>query len=140
MAEGRRPSRRDFLHAATAVMAIPRVGTAGDAALDDDPSSDFLLRSQPKPEPRIVLPTDALRRSDGPRKRIAAITTAYFRYSHADDIITKFIEGYAIAERTHTPHCEVVSLAIEQSPESDIGRGMAARYRIPLFGSPGEAV
>jgi hypothetical protein len=121
-------------------MAIPRGGTAGGAAVDDDTASDFLLRSQLKPEPRIVLSTDALPRPDGPKKRIAAITTAYFRYSHADDIITKFIEGYAIAERTHAPHCEVVSLAIEQFPESDIGRGMAARYRIPLFGSPGEAV
>ena len=107
---------------------------------EDDPAGDFILKSQPKPEPRIILPTDALPKPDGPRKRIAAITTAYFKYSHADDIITKFIEGYAIAERTHLPHCEVVSLAIEQFPESDIGRGMAARYGIPLFGSPTAAV
>ncbi len=106
----------------------------------DDPAGDFILKSQPKPEPRIILPTDALPKPDGPRKRIAAIATAYFRYSHADDIITKFIEGYAIAERTHRPHCEVVSLAIEQFPQSDIGRGMAARYGIPLFDSPTGAV
>ena len=137
MADGLRPSRRDFLHAAGAAMAIPAVGSA---AVEDDPASDFILRSQPKPEPRVILPTDALPKPDGPRKRIAAIATAYFRYSHADDIITKFIEGYAIAERTHRPHCEVVSLAIEQFPPSDIGRGMAARYGIPLFGSPTGAV
>jgi hypothetical protein len=140
MADGRRPSRRDFLHTAGAAMAITPVGPAAVAAFEDDPAGDFILRSQPKPEPRIILPTDALPKPDGPRKRIAAIATAYFRYSHADDIITKFIEGYAIAERTHLPHCEVVSLAIEQFPESDIGRGMAARYRIPLFGSPTGAV
>ena len=140
MADGLRPSRRDFLHAAGAAMAIPPVGSAAVAAVEDDPASDFILKSQPKPEPRIILPTDALPKPDGPRKRIAAIATAYFRYSHADDIITKFIEGYAIAERTHRPHCEVVSLAIEQFPQSDIGRGMAARYGIPLFGSPTGAV
>src|SRR5215469_5256292 len=133
MAEGRRPSRRDFLHTVGAAMAIPRVGSA---AVADDPAGDFILRSQPKPEPRIILPTDAVPKPGGPRKRIAAIATAYFRYSHADDIITKFIEGYAIAERTHLPQCEVVSLAIEQFPQSDLGRGMAARYGIPLFGSP----
>src|SRR5262245_18470387 len=112
MADGRRPSRRDFPNTAGAAMAITPVGPAAVAAFEDDPAGEFILRSQPKPEPRIILPTDALPKSDGPRKRIAAIATAYFRYSHADDIITKFIEGYAIAERTHRPHCEVVSLAI----------------------------
>jgi len=140
MAEGFRPSRRDFLHAAGAAMAIPPVGSAAVAVVEDDPAGDFILKSQPKPEPPIILPTDALPKPDGPRKRIAAIATVYFRYSHADDIITKFIEGYAVAERTHRPHCEVVSLAIEQFPQSDIGRGMAARYGIPLFASPMGAV
>ncbi len=86
------------------------------------------------------MPTDALPPQQGAPKRLAAITTAYFKYSHADDIITKFIEGYAIAERTHLPHCRVVSLAIEQFPETDIGRGMAARYGIPLFERPAQAL
>jgi hypothetical protein len=140
MADGRRPSRRDFLHTAGAAVAITQVGSAAVATLEDDPAGDFILKSQPKPEPGIILPTDALPKPNGPRKRIAAIATVYFRYSHADDIITRFIEGYAIAERTHVPHCEVVSLAIEQFPESDIGRGMAARYGIPLFGSAAGAV
>src|SRR3954452_21434174 len=104
MADGRRPSRRVFLHSVSAAMAITPIGSA---AIEDDPTEGFLLRSQPKPEPQVILPTDALPHPGGPRKRIAAITTAYFRYSHADDIITKFIEGYAIAERTDQPHCEV---------------------------------
>jgi hypothetical protein len=137
MADGRRPSRRDFLRTAGAAVAITPLGSA---AVEDEPPGEFLLKSQPKPEPRVILPTDALPKPDGPRKRIAAVTTAYFRYSHADDIITKFIEGYAVAERTHMPHCEVVSLAIEQFPERDIGRGLAACYRIPLFGSPAGAL
>jgi hypothetical protein len=137
MAEGHLPSRRDFLHTAGAALAISPVGLT---TVGDEPADEFVLRSQPKPEPRIILPTDALPKPDGPRKRIAAITTAYFKYSHADDIITKFIEGYAIAERTHLPHCEVVSMSIEQFPESDIGRGMAARYGIPLFDAPSEAL
>src|SRR4051794_33645632 len=113
MPDGRPPSRRDFLHTAGAALAITPVTSA---AVADDPAGDFVLKSQPRPEPRVVLPTDALPKPDGPRKRIAAVTTAYFKYSHADDIITKFIEGYAVAGRTHSPHCEVVSLAIEQFP------------------------
>src|SRR4051812_42448900 len=57
MADGRRPSRREFIHAATAAMAIPWAGTAAAAPVEDDSAGDFILRSQPKPEPRIVLPT-----------------------------------------------------------------------------------
>src|SRR6185503_16307236 len=38
------------------------------------------------------------------------------------------------------PHCEVVSLSVEQLPATDIGRGMAARYQIPLFRSPRQAL
>jgi hypothetical protein len=91
------------------------------------------------PEAKVVLPTDGVPRR-GPPKRIAAIATAYWKYSHADDIITKFIEGYAIVGRTHLPHCRVVSLYVEQFPNTDIGRGMAARYRIPLFKTPGETL
>jgi hypothetical protein len=90
--------------------------------------------------PKIWLPTDALGAPDGPKKRIAAVTTAYFKYSHADDIITKFIEGYAVVGRTHLPHCDVVSMYIDQFPKSDIGRGMAARYGIPLFEQVADAL
>lgn len=99
----------------------------------------WVLRSQPLPQPRVVLPTDSLPR-EGPGKRIAAITTAYFKYSHADDIITRFIEGYSVVGRSYEPQCKVVSLYVEQFPETDIGRGMAARYRIPLVKTPAEAL
>ncbi len=99
----------------------------------------WITQSQPLPEPDVYLPTDAVP-AHGPKKRIAAITTAYFKYSHADDIITKFIEGYGVVGRIHNPHCDVVSLYVEQFPPSDIGRGMAARYGIPLVKTPHEAL
>jgi hypothetical protein len=131
-------SRRQFLLQSALALA----GRAGWGSLDPGGQrpEDFLLSSPPKPTPRIVLPTDALPPPQGPRRRLAALTTAYFKYSHADDIITKFIEGYAIAERVHLPHCEVVSLYVEQSPETDIGRGMAARYGIRRADSIREAL
>ena len=96
---------------------------------------DFVLQSQPLPDPRIVLPTDALGPPQGAKKRVAAITTAYYKYSHADDMITKFIEGFGMVGRIHEPHCDVVSLHVEQFVDRDIGRGMAARYDIPLVDS-----
>jgi hypothetical protein len=128
----RSPSRRRFLQSTGLAMVTP---SSCSRASVDHPIDAFVMQSQRKPEPPITLPTDVLPAPIGPKKRIAAITTAYFKYSHADDIITKFIEGYAIAERTHNPHCDVVSLQIEQFPKTDIGRGMAARYSIPLFDS-----
>ena len=107
---------------------------------EDCQMQEYLLKSQPLPQPKIVLPTDALPEPQGPKKRIAAITTAYYKYSHADDIITKFIEGFGMVGRIYQPHCKVVSLYIEQFPDSDIGRGMAARYGIPLFDAPADAL
>ena len=117
-----------------------RTGRGQASDRERDPGASFVLKSQPLPEPRVILPTDALPPPRGPKLRIAAITTAYFKYSHADDIITKFIEGYAILGRTHQPHASVVSLAIEQFPATDIGRGLAARYGIPIFDTPAAAL
>jgi hypothetical protein len=129
---------------ARSTQAAPEQDTARDRADENEGAGEtgasFLLKSQSLPEPRVILPTDSLAPPRGRKLRIAAITTAYFRYSHADDIITKFIEGYAIVGRTHQPHAEVVSLAIEQFPSSDIGRGLAARYGIPLCDTPAAAL
>jgi hypothetical protein len=36
-------------------------------------------------------------------KKIAAIVTNYRRYSHADNIVTRFIEGYSIAGKSYPP-------------------------------------
>src|SRR5262245_7655851 len=91
--------RRQLLAASAAL--LPQLKVAHHAWAADDP----ILASQRLPEPRIDLPTDAVPRQ-GQRKRIAAITTAYWKYSHADDIITKFIEGYGVIGRIHLPHCD----------------------------------
>lgn len=102
--------------------------------------NQHVLKSPELPRPLVELRTDALPAPDGPKKRVAAITTAYFKYSHADDIITKFIEGYGVVSRVHEPHCEVVSLYLEQTGDQDIGRGMAARYEIPMFDTVRDAL
>jgi hypothetical protein len=150
---GRNSTRRAILKAGGAAIAASRAlqvagstarGRDDDGGRDQDEAGDraasFVRASQPLPEPTVILPTDALPPPRGPRLKIAAITTAYFKYSHADDIITKFIEGYAVVGRAHQPHASVVGLAIEQFPEADIGRGMAARYGIPLFDTPAAAL
>jgi hypothetical protein len=102
--------------------------------------NERVLKSPELPRPVVVLPTDGLPVPKGPKLRLAAITTAWFKYSHADDIITKFIEGYAVVSRIHEPHCEVAGIYLEQMPATDIGHGMAARHEIPLFDTPAEAL
>lgn len=73
-------------------------------------------------------------------KKVAAVVTAYHRYSHADNIVTRFVEGYSIVGKSYPPPCKVASLYIEQTPETDIGRPLAKQWGIPLFKTPAEAL
>lgn len=137
--------RRRFLAQSGAAIAVGAASSIGNivVAAENAPGPkqpEHILKSQQLPASKVVLPTDRLPAPKGPKKRIAAITTAYWKYSHADDIITKFIEGYSIVGRIHLPHCKVVSLYVDQFPNTDIGRGMAARYGIGLHKSPADAL
>jgi hypothetical protein len=73
-------------------------------------------------------------------KKVAAIVTTYHRYSHADNIVTRFMEGYAIGGKSYPPPCKVASLYIEQTPETDIGRPLAKQWGVPLAKTPAEAL
>src|SRR5262245_20007430 len=73
-------------------------------------------------------------------KKVAAIVTTYFRYSHADNIVTRFMEGYAIGGKGYPPPCRVASLFIEQVNDLDIGRPLARRWKVPLANSIADAL
>jgi hypothetical protein len=73
-------------------------------------------------------------------KKVAAIVTTYHRYSHADNIITRFMEGYSIVGKSYPPPCKVASLYIDQVGDTDIGRPLAKQWKIPLVANPAEAV
>src|SRR5262249_37665152 len=66
--------------------------------------------------------------------------TSYARYSHADNIVTRFMEGYSITGKSYPPPCRVASLFIEQVNDLDIGRPLARRWKVPLFKSAAEAL
>ena len=132
-----RHDRREFLKAAGGAWLGASCPAVLHAAAGQE--SDPVIESPRLPEPRVPLPTDGVPR-EGPRKRIAAITTVYHRRSHADNIIGRFMEGYSVVGRSYQPHCRVVSLHVEQSTERDIGRGYAARHRVRMFDTPAGAL
>ncbi len=73
-------------------------------------------------------------------KKVAAIVTTYHRYSHADNIVTRFMEGYSIIGKSYPPPCKVASLYIDQVTETDIGTPLAKQWKIPLFKTIPEAL
>jgi hypothetical protein len=73
-------------------------------------------------------------------KKVAAIVTTYFRYSHADNIVTRFMEGYSIVGKSYPPPCKVASLFIDQVNDLDIGRPLAKRWKVPVYKSIAEAL
>src|SRR5437868_5096126 len=92
------PSRRQFLASAAPAVLLAQSGSRSSSEKPDKPEpppSGPVEESQALPQTKVVLPTDSLVRTGGLR-RIAAIAGNYWRYSHADDIITRFMEGYSI--------------------------------------------
>src|SRR5437773_7394850 len=73
-------------------------------------------------------------------QKVVAIVTAYHRYSHADNIITRFMEGYSIVGKSYPPPCHVASLYIDQTSDIDIGKPLAKRWKIPLAKSIPDAL
>ena len=62
------------------------------------------------------------------RLKIAAVTTTYFKYSHSQHIVDRFLEGYGWNGRHHRPDMDVVSLYVEQVGENDLSRERLKRY------------
>ena len=56
------------------------------------------------------------------RPRIAAIVTEYRKFSHAQHIVDRFLEGYGWNSRHHYPEMDIVSLYVDQVKENDMSR------------------
>lgn len=69
------------------------------------------------------------------KPRVAAITTEFRRWSHADVIIPKFVNGCDFPGAEFRPEVELASLYLDQVPENDLGRAFARNHGIPLFSS-----
>ena len=60
--------------------------------------------------------------------KIAAITTTYFKYSHAQHIVDRFLEGYGWNGTHHHPPMDLVSLYVDQIGDRDLSQDRAERF------------
>src|SRR3954447_16492871 len=54
------------------------------------------------------------------RPKLAAICTTYFKYSHAQHIVDRFLEGYGWNGTHHHPAMDLVSIYIDQIGPDDV--------------------
>jgi hypothetical protein len=85
-----------------------------------------------------VLPLAAAR--GDAMKRIAAVVTEYRENSHADVIVTKFLEGCNVLDTDFQPRVRIASLYLDQIPANDLGREMARKHGVPIFPTIAEAL
>ncbi len=76
----------------------------------------------------------------GPPKKIAAIITEYWRGSHADVVIGKYLEGYNQDDRPPYPRSKIVSMFTEHVPKTDMSRERARKYKVPIYRTVQEAL
>ncbi|MCA9091884.1 MAG: hypothetical protein KDA68_00225 [Planctomycetaceae bacterium] len=75
------------------------------------------------------------------KPRIAAIVTEYRKTSHADVILTRMLGGYTFnIQESVYPRTQIVSMYLDQVPETDIGRGLAKSYGVQLSESIEDAI
>ena len=60
--------------------------------------------------------------------KLAGIVTVYRKYSHAQHIIDRFLEGYGWNGTHHHPPMDLVSLYVDETPPEDLSRDRARRF------------
>lgn len=113
-------SRRDFLKGLTAAVAAP-----GAAA-----QTKATKARRAGAEKQAALP----------RKKLAAVVSVYHIRSHADNIVTRFLQGYYLGGRRFPSPADVVSLYRDQAPTYDISRRLSETYSFRIFPTVAEAL
>ena len=67
-------------------------------------------------------------------KQVAAVITWYQAGSHADVILGKVLEGWK-QDGGPGPNLKLASIYVDQFPEGDLARSIAAKHGVPIFDS-----
>ncbi len=89
----------------------------------------------------MAFPNGLLGQSDsgGEPKSVAGILTWYIKGSHADVLIGKILEGWAY-DGGRGPQLRLASLYVDQFPDRDMARAMAAKHNVPIFDTIEDAI
>ena len=75
------------------------------------------------------------------RPKLAAICTTYFKYSHAQHIVDRFLEGYGWNGTHHHPAMDLVSIYIDQIGANDVSKSRLQQFpSMKLYPSIAEAL
>ena len=74
-----------------------------------------------------------------PPRSVAGITTVYRKWSHADVILGKLLEGY-LHDGGEKPSIRLASLYVDQFPEGDLSKDLAAKHGFRLCKTIPEAL
>ena len=76
----------------------------------------------------IAAPALALAAPPPARPKIAAICTTYFKFSHSQHIVDRFLEGYGWNGEHHRPAMDLVSIYVDQIGATDHSKDRVARF------------
>ena len=62
------------------------------------------------------------------RPKLAAVCTIYFRMSHSQHIVDRFLDGYGWNSTHHYPPMDLVALYVDEIGKDDLSRERAARH------------
>jgi hypothetical protein len=75
-----------------------------------------------------ALPLALQAQNHGKRPKLAAVVTTYFKYSHAQHIVDRFLEGYGWNGTHHMPEMDLVSLYVDQVGDRDLSKDRGQRF------------
>src|SRR5213594_113288 len=75
------------------------------------------------------------------RPKLAAVCTAYFKYSHSQHIVDRFLEGYGWNGAHHHPAMDLISIYIDQIRANDVSKSRLEKFpSMKLYPSIAEAL
>jgi hypothetical protein len=75
-----------------------------------------------------VMAAPLLQSTTQPRLKLAAVITVYRKYSHAQHIVDRLLDGYGWRGTYHRPPVDLVSLYVDQVGADDLSRERASRH------------
>jgi hypothetical protein len=72
-------------------------------------------------------------------KKVAAIVTEYRKWSHADVIVGKILEGYNYDDK-EKPNLKLASMFVDQFPEKELSRDLSKKYNFRIYDSIADAL